>query len=75
MQTFVNRHFLSAKDSIRFVLFVAASLFLVVLGAANKSHTLQLLPAENQIIDSKPKQSVLPHMEPDKRLSAESEQA
>lgn len=75
MQTFVHRHFLSAKDSVRFVLFVAASLFLVLLGAANKSHTLQLLPAENQMIDSKPKQSGLPASEPVKCISSESGKA
>lgn len=73
MQTFVHRHFLSVKDSGRFVLFVVAALFLLLVGAANKSHSIQLLPAENQIIDSKPKQSGLPQMEQQKRVASESD--
>lgn len=71
MQTFVNRHFLSVKDSGRFVLFVVAAMFLLLIGAANKTHSLQVLPAENQIIDSKPKQSGLPQMEQPKRVASE----
>jgi hypothetical protein len=71
MQTFVNRHFLSVKDSGRFVLFVVAAMFLLLIGAANKTHSLQLLPAENQIIDSKPKQSGIPQMEQHKPIASE----
>jgi len=73
MQTFVNRHFLSVKDSGRFVLFVLAALFLLFIGAANKTHKLQLLPAENQMMDSKPKQSGIPQMEQHKRVASESD--
>ena len=50
MKTFVNSHFLSAKDNLRFV----------VLGAANKEKPLQLLPSQNQIMDTKPNQSGMP---------------
>ncbi|HOY95788.1 MAG TPA: hypothetical protein PK509_08630 [Catalimonadaceae bacterium] len=60
MKTFVNSHFLSAKDNLRFVLFVASAFLLLVLGAANKEKPLQLLPSQNQIMDTKPNQSGMP---------------
>jgi hypothetical protein len=60
MKPFVNSHFLSVKDNLRFVLFVASAFLLLVLGAVNKDKALQILPMQNQIIDSKPKQSDLP---------------
>jgi hypothetical protein len=60
MKTFVNRHFLSGKDTLKFMLFVASAFILIGLGAVNKYRPIQLLPSQNQILDSKPKQSVLP---------------
>jgi len=60
MQTFVNKHFLSGKDSARFLLFVTAALCLLLLGAANKNTEWHALPSQNQMMDSKPKQSVRP---------------
>jgi hypothetical protein len=60
MQTFVKSHFLSSKDNLRFLLFVVAAFILIILGAANRHKPLQILPAQNQMIDSKPKQSGLP---------------
>ena len=62
MQTFVSKHFLSGKDSLRFLLFIVAALGLLVLGAANKRGPIRLLPAQNQMMDSKPKQSVRPQI-------------
>ncbi|HRH35553.1 MAG TPA: hypothetical protein PKY12_10860 [Catalimonadaceae bacterium] len=62
MQNFVYKHFLSGKENARFLLFLAAAFFLLVLGSANKDKPLRLLPAQNQIIDSKPKRSVLPNI-------------
>jgi|GEM_PF-1533128 len=62
MQSFVHRHFLSRKDNVRFLLFVVAAFMLIVVGSANKDKPLQLLPSQNQIIDSNPKQSGLPQI-------------
>jgi len=60
MKTFVNSHFLSVKDNLRFVLFVTSAFLLLLIGAANKGNNLQILPTQNQIIDTKPNQSGLP---------------
>lgn len=60
MQNFVHRHFLSGKENVRFMLFLAAAFLMLLLGQANKDKPLRLLPAQNQMIDSKPKQSGLP---------------
>ena len=60
MKPFVNEHFLSLRDNLRFVIFVAAALLLVIIGSLNKDKALQVLPTQNQLIDSKPKQSEIP---------------
>lgn len=60
MQRFVYRHFLSGKENLRFALFLAAAFFLLIIGSVNKDKPIQILPAQNQLIDSKPKQSGLP---------------
>lgn len=62
MQTFIYRHFLSGKDNVRFLLFVVAAFLLIAVGSANRDEPLQLLPSQNQIIDSNPKQSGLPNV-------------
>jgi len=62
MQTFVNKHFLSGKDNLKFLVFVAAAMALLVIGAANKNRPIQFLPSQNQMMDSKPKQSVRPQI-------------
>lgn len=59
MQPFIDRHFLSRKDNLRFILFVAASLILVLLGTANHSDNLKILPSQNQMLDSQPKETKL----------------
>jgi hypothetical protein len=63
MQSFVKTHFLSAKDNLRFLLFVVAAFLLIGISAFNRNRPLQFLPAQNQIIDSKPKQSSLPKIQ------------
>lgn len=62
MQKFVYRHFLSGKENLRFALFVLAAFILLVIGSINKEKPIQILPAQNQLIDSKPKHSGLPHI-------------
>lgn len=59
MQPFIDRHFLSRKDNLRFMLFVAASLILVILGSANHSEQVKILPNQNQLLDSQPKETKL----------------
>jgi len=44
------------------VLFVAAAFGLLILGAANKRGPVKLLPSQNQMMDSKPKQSIRPQI-------------
>ena len=62
MKTFVNKHFLSGNDTYKFLLFVVAAFGLLVLGAANKKGPIHLLPSQNQMMDSKPKQTILPQI-------------
>jgi hypothetical protein len=60
MKPFVQSHFLSTKDEGRFLFFVAFAFLLLLAGAMNKDKEIHFLPSQNQIIDSKPKQSDLP---------------
>jgi hypothetical protein len=60
MKNTIRAHFLSVKDNIRFALFVVFAGFLLALGMMNRSRPLSPWTDGNQLIDSKPKQSVTP---------------
>ncbi len=57
MKTFISNHFLSAKENLRFILFVVSAFLLIIIAAANRNRPIQILPAQNQMMDSKPGQS------------------
>ncbi len=57
MKAYINNHFLSAKENFRFILFVVSAFLLIIIAAANRNKPIQVLPAQNQMMDSKPKQS------------------
>ncbi len=60
MKNTIRAHFLSVKDNIRFALFVLFAGFLLAAGMMNRSKSLTPWMDGNQLIDSKPKQSVTP---------------
>jgi hypothetical protein len=57
MKSFVNNHFLSGKENFRFILFVISAFLLIIIAAANRNKPVQILPAQNQMMDARPKQS------------------
>jgi hypothetical protein len=60
MKNTIRAHFLSVKDNLRFTLFVLFAGILLAAGILNRSKPLTPWTDENQLIDSKPKQSVTP---------------
>ena len=71
MKNSIKGHFLSVKDNIRFALFLVFAGFLLVLGMMNRSRQLSPSTDGNQLIDSKPKQSVTPIMHKELRQVSE----
>jgi hypothetical protein len=71
MKNTIKGHFLSVKDNIRFALFLGFAGFLLVLGMMNRSRPLSPWTDGNQLIDSKPKQSVTPIMHKELRQVSE----
>ncbi len=57
MKSFINNHFLSGKENFRFILFVISAFLLIIMAAANRNKPIHILPAQNQMMDAKPKQS------------------
>jgi hypothetical protein len=60
MKPFVTKHFLSLQDNSRFVVFLVAVSFLLVVASVNKDRSFQVLPMQNQMMDTKPRQSDVP---------------
>ena len=60
MKNEIKSHFLSLKDNLRFSLFVGFAGLLLTLGMMNRNRSFSIWPDGNQIIDTKPKQSVTP---------------
>lgn len=71
MKNTIRGHFLSVRDNIRFALFVVFAAFLLVLGMMNRSRPFAPWTDGNQMIDSKPKQSVTPIMHRELRQISE----
>lgn len=60
MKPFVTKHFLSIQDNSRFVVFLVAASFLLVVASVTKERGLHVLPTQNQMMDTKPRQSDVP---------------
>jgi hypothetical protein len=75
MKNTIRGHFLSVKDNSRFALFVLFAGFLLAAGMMNRSKPLTPWTDGNQLIDSKPKQSVTPIIHKELRAVSELDKA